>query len=27
LLRKPFDADEILRLVAEGLQKNNGGKL
>jgi len=24
LLRKPFDADEILRVVAEGLAKNNG---
>jgi len=25
LLRKPFDADEVLRLVAEGVRKNNGG--
>ncbi len=24
LLRKPFDADEILRVVAEGLAKGNG---
>jgi len=26
LLRKPFDADEVLRLVAEGVRKNNGGR-
>jgi len=25
LLRKPFDADEVLRLVAEGVRQNNGG--
>ena len=26
LLRKPFDADEVLRLVAEGVRQNNGGQ-
>ena len=24
-LRKPFDADEVLRVIAAGLRKNNGG--